>query len=65
MKGYEIYRRKDNGAYRHIKTISTTSMTSTSLKAGSSYQYKIRTFTLVNGEKVYGGEVETQIITIE
>ena len=65
MKGYEIYRRKDNGAYRHIKTISTTSMTSTSLKAGSSYQYKIRTFTLVNGEKVYGGEVETQVITIE
>ena len=65
MRGYEIYRSKDGGVFRHIKTTTSTTLTNTSLKAGSTYTYKIRAYTTVNGEKVYGAEVETQTITIE
>ena len=65
MTNYEIYRSKDGGAYRQIKRTSELTMTSTSLKLGSTYQYKIRAFRLVNGEKVYAPEVETAPITIE
>ena len=65
MSNYEIYRSKDGGAYRQIKRTSATTITSTGLKVGSTYQFKIRAFRLVNGEKVYAPDVETTPITIE
>ena len=64
MPYYDIYRSKDGRAYRHLKTTTTTTLTNTGLKVGSTYNYKIKAFALVNGEKVYGAEVETAI-TIE
>ena len=64
MSHYEIYRSKDGGAYRHVKTTNATTLTNTTLKAGSTYSYKIKAYAVVNGEKVYGAEVETAI-TIE
>ena len=65
MTNYEIYRSKDGGAYRHVKTTNATTLTNTTLKAGSTYSYKIRAYAVVNGEKVYGPEVETTLITME
>ena len=65
MTNYEIYRSKDGGAYRHVKTTNATTLTNTTLKAGSTYSYKIRAYAVVNGEKVYGPEVETTPITME
>ena len=64
MTHYEIYRSKDGGAYRHVKTTNANTLTNTTLKAGSTYSYKIKAYAVVNGEKVYGPEVETSI-TIE
>ena len=65
MQYYEIYRSKDGGAYRQIKRTTDTTITSSGLKSGSTYQYKIRAFALVNGEKVYAPEVVSEAITIE
>ena len=65
MTNYEIYRSKDGGVYRQIKRTTDTTITSSGLKVGSTYQYKIRAFSLVNGEKVYSLEVETDPITIQ
>ena len=53
MKYYEVYRAKDGGAYRQVKRTTNTSVTSTSLKAGSTYTYKVRAFNLSNDTKVY------------
>ena len=65
MTNYDIYRSKDGGAYRQIKRTSATTITSTGLKVGSTYQFKIRAFRLVNGEKVYAPDVETSPVIIE
>ena len=65
LRYYEIYRSKDGGAYRQIKRTTDTTLTSSGLKAGSIYQYKIRAFALLNGEKVYAPEVVTEAIVIE
>ncbi len=65
MSHYEIYRSKDGGVYRQIKRTTDSTITSSGLRAGSSYQFKIRAFSIVNGEKVYTKEVETQPIVIE
>ena len=40
-------------------------ITSSGLKVGCTYQYKIRAFALMNGEKVYAPDVVTEVITIE
>ena len=64
ITNYEIYRSKDGGAYRHVKTTNANTLTNTTLKAGSTYSYKIKAYAVVNGEKVYGQDVETSI-TIE
>ncbi|MEE0831009.1 MAG: discoidin domain-containing protein [Longicatena sp.] len=65
MSHYEIYRSKDEGVYRQIKRTTDLTITSSGLKLGSTYQYKIKAFALVNGEKVYAPEVETAPITIK
>jgi hypothetical protein len=62
VKGYEIYRAKNGGAFRHIKTTASTSTTYT-LTTGT-YQYKIRGYAVVDGEKVYLPEVVSETITI-
>ena len=48
-----------------MKTTNATTLTNTTLKAGSTYSYKIRVYAVVNGEKEYAPEVETTPITIE
>ena len=65
MSYYEIYRSKDGGAYRQIKRTTASTITSSGLKVGSTYQFKIKAFALVNGEKVYAPDVETTSVTIE
>ena len=65
MSHYEIYRSKDGGAYRHVKTTNTNTLTNTTLKAGSTYSYKIRAYVVVNGEKVYAPVVITNSVTLQ
>ena len=65
MSHYEIYRSKDGGAYRHVKTTNTNTLTNTTLKAGSTYSYKIRAYVVVNGEKVYAPDVITNSVTLQ
>ena len=65
MSYYEIYRSKDGGVYRQIKRTTASTITSSGLKVGSTYQFKIKAFALVNGEKVYAPDVETTSVTIE
>ena len=65
MTNYEIYRSKDGGAYRHVKTTNATTLTNTTLKAGSTYSYKIRAYVVVNGEKVYAPDVTTTSVTLQ
>lgn len=55
--GYKIYRKTGkNGTYKEIKTISkskTVSYTNGSLKSGTTYYYKIRTYKKVDGKIKY------------
>ena len=64
MPFYEVYRSKNGGVFRHMKNTSITSIATSSLKSGT-YQYKLRAYTLVNGEKVYSQEVVSEVFTIE
>lgn len=55
-KGYEIYRKTDSGSWKRIKTIRDGRLTSykdKKLKAGKTYQYKMRSYRKVNGTKCY------------
>lgn len=54
-KGYEVYR-YDGKKWKRVKTITkatTTSYTNTKLKSGKTYKYKIRSYSTLNGLKVY------------
>lgn len=56
-EGYEIAMASSkNGTYKVIKTItsgSTTSFKKSGLTAGKTYYFKVRSYTTVNGKKVY------------
>lgn len=57
-KGYEIYRKiGKTGKYKKIKTVtknSTVKYTNTKLKKGTSYYYRVRSYTMgADGKKVY------------
>ncbi|MGN1338765.1 MAG: leucine-rich repeat protein [Oscillospiraceae bacterium] len=55
--GYEVYMAKSSkGTYSKIATInkaSTLSYTKTGLTAGKTYYFKVRSYTTVNGKKIY------------
>lgn len=57
VDGYKIYRKTGkNGTYKAVKTIAspkTVSYTNGSLKSGTTYYYKIRTYKKVNGKIKY------------
>jgi hypothetical protein len=53
--GYELHRSTVMaGPYTPVKSTTATSFTDTSLKAGTQYYYKVRTYTMEGGVKVYG-----------
>ncbi len=53
--GYQIkYKLKTDKKYKTLKTLKKLKFTSKKLKKGKVYQFKVRTYTLVNGKKVYG-----------
>lgn len=57
IKGYVIYQKKKGESFSKIKTISKankTSFTNEGLEAFTKYYYKIKTYTVKNGKKVYG-----------
>lgn len=60
MNYYEIYRNKDGGVYRHVKTTTASTFTTTNRKQGSSYTYQMRAYTIIDGIKVY-----TPFVTVE
>lgn len=55
--GYVIYRAtKKNGTYKKVKTMNgkkTVSFTDRSLKKGKTYYYKMKSYRLIGGKKVY------------
>ena len=53
MDYYEVYRATNGGTYRLMKRTASNTVTSTGLKTGKTYSYKVRGCYLVNGEKVY------------
>ena len=53
MKYYDVYRATNGGTYRLMKRTASNTVTSTGLKAGKTYSYKVRGCYLVNSEKVY------------
>lgn len=57
IDGYEIYRSTSktwkNKSTVTVKNHNTLSYTHTSLKTGQTYYYKIRSYNMVNGKKVY------------
>lgn len=61
--GYEVYMATSaNGKFTKISTVSkptTLSCTKSGLKSGKTYYFKVRTYTTVNGSKIYSGYTKT------
>ena len=52
--GYEVVRSTTkNGKYKLVKTVTSPSLTNRGLKENTTYYYKIRSFAIVDGVKVY------------
>lgn len=66
--GYEIYMSTSaDSGFKKIKTSgakSAASYTKTGLKSGQTYYFKIRTYTGVNGKKVYSGFSKVVKVTV-
>lgn len=59
--GYQVYRSTaKDGQYKLLGTITSTSYTDKSLKAGKTYYYKVRAYRTVNSKRVYGDYGTTQ-----
>lgn len=57
--GYEIYRATTkNGTYTKIGTTTSDTYLATGLTFGSTYYFKVRAYTIVNGIKIYGSYQE-------
>lgn len=55
VTGYQIqYRIKGAAKYKVLKTTKSLKYTTKKFKKGKYYQFKMRTYTLINGKKVYG-----------
>lgn len=63
VDGYVIYRKTGkNGSYKKIKTAAdkkSSSYTDKTAKKGKTYYYRIRTYRLLDGKKVYGSYTQT------
>ena len=54
VDGYEIYQATSkSGSYKLVKTTTSTSYTQTSLNAGTTYYYKVRSYKTIDGQTVY------------
>lgn len=55
-KGYFVYQKQGNKSFKKVATItsgSKTSYTAKKLKANTKYSYKLKSYTVKNGKKVY------------
>lgn len=57
VSGYEIYRKASGGSYTKIGMVSYkyTSFTDKKAVLGTKYAYKVRSYSMVNGQAVYSG----------
>lgn len=55
--GYEIYRKASGGSYTKVGTVSYkyTSFTDKRAVLGTKYSYKVRSYSMINGQAVYSG----------
>ncbi len=67
--GYEVYMSTNKKSkYKRIKTIKknkTVSYTTSKLKKGKKYYFKVRTYRTVNGKKVYSGYTSVKNIKVK
>ena len=53
--GYQVqYKLKSAKKYKNLKTLTGTKAVSKKLKKGKKYQFRVRTYCLVNGKTIYG-----------
>ncbi len=50
--GYEVYMKKDGGSYKKVATVKGTEYKASSLKSGTKYSFKIRSYMKEDGETV-------------
>ena len=62
--GYEVWRSDNGSNYVYTKTLTKAYYINTGLTAENSYQYIVRSFTLVNNVKIYGGFSTSNSVTI-
>lgn len=65
--GYEIYLSQDGTQYNMLKNISgykTTSYMASNLEVGKKYYIKVRSYKVVNGEKVYSKYSDSSMCTL-
>ncbi|MBQ6843435.1 MAG: fibronectin type III domain-containing protein [Agathobacter sp.] len=69
VSGYEVYMSaKKSSGYKKVKTISKSSIvkyTKKSLKKGKTYYFKVRSYKVVNGKKVYGSFSKVKSVKIK
>lgn len=53
----------DNGKSKYVKTNSTTSLSVSKLRSGKTYFVKVRSYTTVDGKKIYGDWSDVKAIT--
>ena len=66
--GYEIYMKAGSGKFKKIKTVKkgkTVTFKKNGLKANTKYQFKIRAYSKIDGEKVYGEYSKVKKFTIK
>lgn len=52
-KGYVLYRKTSDSAFKKIVSVSKTSYTNKKLKSGITYYYKVKAYKTKNGKKIY------------
>lgn len=65
--GYDLYRRKENGSYSLVKSVTETETYNYNLSSGSTYSYKISAYYYADGVKVSGEQsdaVSVDILTV-
>ncbi|MCQ2530411.1 MAG: hypothetical protein MJ086_04065 [Lachnospiraceae bacterium] len=66
VSGYRVYWRNPGGDWRKLKDVtSATSCSDSSVSAGKNYDYLVKPYIIVSGEKYFGSSDASSMVTIE